>query len=334
MGRRTLVPAEELPENQAEPPHVKAARRLMRQLDRALQQQYETSYPLFLGTQLRVPMKGSPCHGDLLVIGQERKKFQPALMNLRQIGHHAAELAIANMLDHLHALRRTVDRDEVPLFAHTSVMRTVVEAAAIACRWYDPSASTVVRLLRAAVGHRYDAEQDKKGCDALPDHLPYTAQARQEARNRFDDARKLIAEAGITEGLGRDGKTVAHLVWHDGTKIPTKIEWSGEVATLFPDLPNIYQIGSGAIHSVPWHLSEVLIPSIDAVSGFRAAPNPLSIAGAVDAALAACGKVLQHFGAFYGLDVTELIQKMEVRRRTVFVYMQEYIHARDEARNP
>ncbi|MEU7911336.1 hypothetical protein [Microbispora bryophytorum] len=300
----------------------------MHQLVRVLQQQHETNHPFFLGTQLRIPKKGTPCHDDLLVIGQERKRCQPALMRLRQVGSNAAELAIANMLDHVNALRRTIDMDDdkLPVFSHNSIARIVAEAATIACRWHDPSADTATRLLRAAVAHRYDAEQDKKGCDALPTSLPYTAQARQAANQRFDDALKLIAEAGITEELGRDGKKVAHLMWRDGRKIPTKIEWSSEVARLFSDLPNVYQIGSGAIHSVPWHLSEVLFPSATAVSGFRASANPLSVGGAVDIALTVCGKVIERFGTFYGLDVTDLVQKTELRRRTVSVYMQEYIY--------
>ncbi|MEV1168596.1 hypothetical protein [Nonomuraea sp. NPDC049784] len=318
---------------QTEPPYVEACRRLMRQVARVLRQQHEANHPFFLGTQLRVPKKGTPSHDDLLVIGQERQRCQPALMRLRQVGAHAAELAIANMLDHVNALRRTIDMEEdrLPLFSHNSVVRVVAEAAATACRWYDPSADTVTRLLRAAVGHRYDAEQDKKGCDALPANLPYVAQAQQAANERLDDALKLISEAGITEGLGRDQKTVAHLIWRDGRKVPTKIEWSSEVARLFPDLPNVYQIGSGAIHSVPWHLSEVLIPSATAVSGLRASPNPLSVGGAVDTALTACGKVIERFGTFYGLDVDDLLQKTELRRRTVSVYMQEYIHEVDRA---
>ncbi|MFI6452500.1 hypothetical protein ACIBF6_13160 [Streptosporangium amethystogenes] len=52
--------------------------------------------------------KGSSAHNDLLAIGQERKKHQPALMELRQRGATAAELAIGNMFDHGKVLRRSL----------------------------------------------------------------------------------------------------------------------------------------------------------------------------------------------------------------------------------
>jgi hypothetical protein len=312
-------------------PYIEACRQLVRQLVRALQQQHDSSYPFFLGAELRPPVKGTASHRDLILIGQERKSCRPALRALRQTGAHMAELAIANMLDHLDALRAVlatdIGEDKLPAFAHASLVRVIAEAAATACRWYDPDSDTVTRLLRTAVARRYDAEQDKKACDALPSHLSYAAQARQGADQRLSGASKLISDAGITEGVGRDGKTLAHLVWRDGRKIPTKIEWSTEVASLFPDLFNLYQMGSGAIHSVPWHLGEVLLPSPTAASGFRASANPLSVGGAVDAALAVCSKMIERFGAYWGIDTTDLLQKTEVRRKTVLVYMEEYAAA-------
>ncbi|WP_066374665.1 hypothetical protein [Herbidospora mongoliensis] len=142
----------------------------------------------------------------------------------------------------------------------------------------------------------------------------------------------MLQRCGIGEELSADGKKVTHVVWTDMTTNPIRRNWTSQFATWFPDLTSFYQVGSGAVHSVPWHLEEVLALDARSVSGTSVRINPMSMGGAVDVALAGCGKAIETFGAFWGMDVEDLMVKNATRRRACVVYMENYEKALQEVR--
>ncbi|WP_155349357.1 hypothetical protein [Acrocarpospora pleiomorpha] len=268
-----------------------AAREFIRVVRTALSQQQAATHKFCLSSQVVVAAPGSPGDGLYYDLALQCPMYRKPLERLTRAGSHASELAIGNLLDHVRSIGLMIGDESLPCFAHVAASRVAIEAAVTSCRWLDPNISTPERLLLVAAGGRYSALQDKKAADCLPASVSYAAGAKAAAQNRYDETLRHIAETGIKEAFDRRGDP-SHYVWNDGaTKVPLKFNITSEVAKWFPDLPAIYQTGSGAVHSVPWQLADAVAESDTAFSGYRVRPSILGIGAAVDAVLVACSTV-------------------------------------------
>ena len=238
---------------------------------------------------------------------------------------HQATLIYANVYDHLITLARVLGGNDaaIPLFSHASLARVVCEAAVRFAWLMDPDASSEQRIMRGAAALQYSAEQRSKGVGSLPperfDPRIYKHMIDSCAQERHA-IRELIAGAGLTFGLARDGKTKVRLELDEPeVSVPLDIKVSDLMRQMLPDSPSWYNIGSSVTHSIYWGLRDV--------DGSRPGqppaltPNVLDIGAAAESAISASGLVIDRCGKCYGHDPSAYVQRTTERREEVDALM-------------
>jgi hypothetical protein len=161
------------------------------------------------------PRPGCPHDIDAIAWRQSHHRFGAGRRRLCLYGQQQARLILANALDHLVTMERVLGGDgSVSLFSHTTLSRTVCEAAVRIAWLLDSSIPYEGRIARSAAGLFASAEARLKGAAALPtDRLGQQVRDVLVARSEQtrDTINKRIDSAGLVRTLDRAGKNVASI---------------------------------------------------------------------------------------------------------------------------
>jgi hypothetical protein len=233
---------------------------------------------------------------------------------------HQAILIYVNAYDHLLTLARDLGGDgAMPLFSHASLSRVICEAAVRFAWLMDPDISSEERIMRGAAALYYSGDERFKAVRRLPlerfDPRIYKHMLDSCTAER-NDIEKLVADAGLTFGYSRDGKTRSRLdLKSPKTSVPLKISVSELMAELLPDVPSWYNIGSSVTHSLYWGLRDVNHSRPG--QPLALTPSVLDVGAAADSAISASGLILDRCAQIYGHDPSAHLQLTKARREEI-----------------
>ncbi|MER7674677.1 hypothetical protein ABTY61_40325 [Kitasatospora sp. NPDC096128] len=166
-----------------------------------------------------------------------------------QLGQHQARLVYTSAYDHLVTTGRVLGSDgRVSLYAHTSLARSVCEAA-VRHNWLlDTSVDHETRLLRSAVA-LYSSELNRlKGVKEIPEGADHVAGKQREQLISACEAdviklEGILASAGINSVLDRRRRKITtHLELSSGPRVPMQFETGPMMIKLLPESPSWYTI--------------------------------------------------------------------------------------------
>jgi hypothetical protein len=209
-----------------------------------------------------------------------------------------AQLTAANLVDHVRATEQLLF-GELPVYAHNSLARVVVEAA-LRIRYLLASEIDVGRrLLRGAAMLLQSAMEDVRAVSEMRPHIQDLPRGRRRVERECQELRTVIARAGLAERTGSRAPT--GLSWSATGEVEScTINVTGLAKEYLGHLPAVYRIMSGAPHSGAWLLDDM------AKGGTRRSPqvcaNPVDVAGTVDVVLASCVLLTETQARFDGHD--------------------------------
>ena len=209
------------------------------------------------------------------------------------------------MLDHLVSMGRLLGSDgAMSLYAHTTLSRSVCEAAVRHVWLLDPSISYEERITRSAAMLVANAENRLAGAKEIPARNldPSTVQKLiDNCAAEYDQVRKLVDRAGMDLALDRAGRKTARVELRSpAVKIPVKLDIGPLMTSLLPDSPGWYRISSGIAHSADWVLQ-------DAVAGttgpdLMLTPDLMEVAAAAESAISASALIIERHATYFGYD--------------------------------
>lgn len=211
------------------------------------------------------PQPGCPQEVDAKAWSDDSGPGADGRRRLLRTTEDQARLIFVNAYDHLVTLGRVLGGDgAMPLFSYSSLSRVVCEAAVRFAWLIDPDVGCEERIMRGAVSLLVSANERLKGIVATPTTATFNASLRKKLIDNCETevtaAETLIAEAGMTPVLGRDGKTLARLEL-DSPKVSVsvKLDITRLMGELLPDTPSWYNIGSSVVHSRFWGLRDAVL---------------------------------------------------------------------------
>lgn len=264
---------------------------------------------------------GTTSHEDLLAIECRRKSHRTALRTLRREMGSCVNTISVNMYDHMATLHESLDARPIHWFSHASMVRIMAEAAATIGHIYDTGVQFEQRTLRAGAFIYDDALQFNRAARAIPDAPEHrtTRQAALTASEGYQStAVEIIESAGMVLVQNDRGK-VTSLRWSDDNalSVPVQLNMTDLISRTFPDLPSLYQLGSGAVHSKMWHLSGLLVEDDDAIAGYTPRSPLPDVIASVDAALAVSESLLNVYGEYFGYEIAKQKRTAQTRRVAV-----------------
>ena len=215
----------------------------------------------------------------------------------------------------------------MPLFSYSSLSRVVCEAAVRFAWLIDPDVGCEERIIRGAVSLLVSANEQLKGIVATPTTATFNASLRKKlidnCKTEVTSAETLIAEAGITLALGKDGKTLARLEL-DSPKVsvPVRLDITRLMGELLPDTPSWYNIGSSVVHSRFWGLRDAVISV--GPGPLELGPKLLEVGAAAQAAISASGLITTRCAAYYGHDSEPYAKRNRKHWEILDLYMKRF----------
>lgn len=293
-----------------------------------------------LKTALDVYADNSPAIGnrfseDVAAATHANNRVREGQLNILALGHYQARLTYANAYDHLKSMARLLGSDgAMSLYAHTTMSRSVAEAAVRHAWLLDPSISYEQRITRyAAVGY-YGGENKLKGARQSLVRAP--EQVRDflinKASAEFDQVRSLIDQAGMDLGLDRNGRNVVRInLRGSDASTPIKFETGPLMEELLGESPGWYLLSSGVSHSGPWVLHSAVVGDRTAPE-LSLTPDLLEVAAASLTAISASELILERHANYFGFDPAPYTRKSRQRRSMLDVLMRE--QSARQAANP
>jgi hypothetical protein len=246
--------------------------------------------------------------------------------HLLAAGQHQARLMLVNAYDHLVSMGRLLGSDgAMSLYAHTTLSRSVCEAAVRHAWLLDPSISYEQRITRSAAMLFANAENRLTGARQIPARNLGTSTVQRLIDNcaaEYDQVCRLIDRAGIDLTLDRNGKKIAGLELRSpAVKVPVKLDIGPLISSLLPDSPGWYRISSGIAHSAAW----VLHDAIAGTSGpdLALTPDLMEVAAAAESAISASALIIERHATYYGYDPEPRVRQSKQRRAMLDVLMRE-----------
>jgi hypothetical protein len=272
------------------------------------------------------PMPGCPYEADAASAQRADRRYRKAQRQLLAAGQHEARLMFVNAYDHIVSMGRLLGSDgAMSLYAHTTLSRSVCEAAVRHAWLLDPSISYELRITRSAAALFANTENRLTGAREVPAREldAATVQALiDNCASEHDQVYKLIGRAGMDLTLDRSGKKVARVELRDSpVKVPIKLDIGPLMASLLPDSPSWYRISSGVTHSATWVLRDAIMrtPGPD----LALTPNLMEVAAAAESAISASALIIQSHATYYGYDPSPRIQQSRNRRTMLDGLMRE-----------
>lgn len=272
------------------------------------------------------PTSGNLFSDDFFTATHADHRVRGGQSKILALGHYQARLTYVSAYDHLSSMARLLGSDgAMSLYAHTTLSRSVAEAAVRHAWLLDPSISYEQRITRYAAVTYYGAENKLKGAKQslvrAPEHVRDLL--INKASVELDEVRALIDQAGMDFGLDRKGRDVARIKLRGSdVSTPIKFETGPLMEELLGESPGWYLLSSGVSHSGPWVLHS-------AVVGDRTGPelelttDLLEVAAASQTAISASELVLERHASYFGFDPEPYTRKSRQRRTMLDTLMRE-----------
>ncbi len=282
------------------------------------------------------PPAESAHRADRATARQTNSRVRKAQQGLLASVEHQARLILVNANDHLNSMARLLGSDgAMSLFSHTTLSRSVCEAAIRHAWLTDSSISYEVRITRTAAMLYYGAENKLRGAKqslVRESAAPVRQLLIDKCTAEFDQVCELIGRAGMNLGLGRDGRTVARVeLRNSNVKVPVKFEAGPLMESLLTESPGWYLLSSGVSHSAPWLLDTAVIGGRGSPE-LQLTPDLLEVAAAAQTAISASALIIERHATYYGFDPEPYVRKSRSRRGILDALMRE--QAIRQATNP
>jgi hypothetical protein len=221
-----------------------------------------------------------------------------------------------SVADHVRCLGALLARrqEAVPLYAHASLARSAVEAAALVVHLIADGQPYDVRLGRGVAFLFADADAAASGTVGIPGN-PYMAAPGPGVQADRDRLLDLVRRARIETVPNRTGNRVKGIrVRPDGPEFPLVIRSSDLVEEAFPDMPKVYALLSATVHGMPWGLVGSARVGQQEIAY---EPDPVNVAGSVLSALAAAARAGRTVAWYRGLEETPVLAGL-LRRHQAF----------------
>ncbi len=155
------------------------------------------------------PASGNLFSEDVATATHADRRVREGQTNILALGHYQARLTYVNAHDHLSSMARLLGSDgAMSLYAHTTLSRSVAEAAVRHAWLLDPSISYEQRITRYAAVTYYGAENKLKGARQSLVRAPQQVRESliNKASDEFDQVRTLINQEGWISVLIAKGK--------------------------------------------------------------------------------------------------------------------------------
>lgn len=250
---------------------------------------------------------------DTSYLTQPGDKFE-AQRDLYHRGWRLAFMTASNVGDHLSAVGDVAATESPRTFAHMTLARAALEAAARVNYLLDSQATVGGRVLRAAALMLASAEEERRAVKELTTgNATIHEAANNRAEDRYEDLAEVLARAGISTSRGRDGVRLLGVRWHgDQERVASSPNISALLRDLLPHKPAAYRVGSGATHSQPWVLDDDSAFD-EAARRLQWRFDPAALAGSVDLAITAASLTIEAFAGMLGQDPRG--EQIEAQRR-------------------
>jgi hypothetical protein len=281
------------------------------------------------------PTTGNLFSDDVATAKHADRRVREGQVRILVTGHYQARLTYVNAYDHLLSMARLLGSDgAMSLYAHTTLSRSVAEAAVRHAWLLDPSISYEQRITRYAAVIYYGAENKLKGAKQGLVRVPQQVRDSliDKAADELDQVRVLIDQAGLDCELDRRGRDVARIKLRGSDVItPIKFETGPLMEELLAESPGWYLVSSGVSHSGPWVLHSAVVgdgtgPELELT------PDLLEVAAASQTAISASELVLERHANYFGFDPEPYTRKSRQRRTMLDTLMRE--QAVRQAANP
>jgi hypothetical protein len=277
----------------------------------------------------RHPVTEGPYDADLSALKQADSRLRDSQRDLLSWAHYQARLTFVNAHDHLASMARLLGSDgAMSLYAHTTMSRSVCEAAVRLAWLLDPSISYEERITRSAAMVYYGALNKLKGArQALA--RPSDASLRDllvgKVEAEFSQTRELINKAGMDLGLDSREKEVARIEFRSsGIKVPVTFKTGTHMERLLGDSPGWYLLSSAVSHSAPWVLDSAVIGGRGGPE-LSLTPDLMEIAAASQTAISASALLIDRHATYYGFDPAVYMRKSSQRRGIIDALMREQV---------
>jgi hypothetical protein len=272
------------------------------------------------------PAPGCHHQADIASARRADRRFRKAQQHLLAAGQHQAQLMLVNAYDHLVSLGRLLGSDgAMSLYAHTTLSRSVCEAAVRHAWLLDSSITYEERITRSAAMLFANTENRLAGARQVPVHNVGATTAQKLIDNcaaEHDQVCKLLERAGMDRALDRTGKKTARIELRNPvTKVAVKLDMGPLMNSLLPDSPGWYRISSGIAHSAAWVLSD----AIAGTSGpdLALTPDLMEVAAAAESSISASALIIERHATYYGYDPEPRVRQSRQRREMLDVLMRE-----------
>lgn len=250
--------------------------------------------------------------------------YQALLTATRSEDRHAlgSRAAVAGLnlavsvVDHVRWLGVLLARPQeaVPLYAHASVARSAVEAAATVVHLFADGQPYDIRLGRGVAFLLADADAAANGATGIPGN-PYMAAPGPAVQAERDRLFALVRQAKIEMVPNRTGNRAKGIrVRASGPEFPLVTRSSELVEEAFPDMPKVYALLSATVHGMPWGLVDNAQVGQQEIAY---EPDPVNVAGSVLPALAAAARAGRTVVRYRGCKETPALAGL-LRRQQAF----------------
>lgn len=275
------------------------------------------------------PVSEGPYDTDVAVLKRTDCRLRDAQRDLLAWAHYQARLIFVNAHDHLASMARLLGSDgAMSLYAHTTMSRSVCEAAARVAWLLDPAISYEERITRSAAMAYSGAQNKLKGArQGLTG--PWDASVRDlivgKVEAEFRRNRELIDRAGMDLGLGRKGKEVVRIELRGSDiKVPVDFRTGPIMEELLGDSPGWYLLSSAVSHSAPWVLDSAVIGDRGGPE-LSLTPDLLETAAAALTAISASALLIDRHATYYGFGPASYTRKSSQRRGMIDALMREQV---------
>ena len=228
-----------------------------------------------------------------------------------------------SVADHVRWLGALLARPQeaVPLYAHASLARSAVEAAALVAHLFADGQSSDIRLGRGVAFLLADADAAASGAAGIPGN-PYMPAPGPSVQANRDRLLALVRQARIETIPNRTGNRIKGIrVRPGGPEFSLVTRSSDLVEDAFPDMPKVYALLSATVHGMPWGLADSARVGQQEIAY---EPDPINVAGSVLPALGAATHTGRLVARYRGLEETPELAGLLRRQRAFDEAMQRF----------
>jgi hypothetical protein len=275
------------------------------------------------------PASAGAYDADLAAVSRADSRIRNAQRDLLALGRHQARLIYVNAHDHLTSMARLLGSDgAMSLYAHTTMSRSVCEAAVRHAWLLDPSISYEKRITRSAAMLYYGAKNKLRGAAqglSQPSAAAIKPLIVGKCEAELNQACALIDRAGMDLGLDRWGRDVARIELHGSdVKVPVDFKTGTFTEELLAESPGWYLLSSAVSHSAPWVLDSAVMSGKGGPE-LTLTPDLLETAAATQTAITASALLIDRHATYFGFDPAPYVRKSHQRRGIIDALMREQV---------